>query len=84
MSFDYDDYHKRQRNIRRITIGSLVIALLSFAIVGLSLIRDPNTQTLIEVLSLCSSLVFLAGLASSFNAWFEKKFVEYGEKIRRK
>ena len=74
--FDMVDYHKRQRGIRRVTIGALVIALLSFGIVGLSLIRDANTQTVLEFLCLCSSLVFIAGLFASFNAWFEKKYFE--------
>lgn len=83
MSFDLKDYAKRQKHIRYITISALVIALLSFSTVAFSLVRDSNTQTVLEFLCLMSLLTFAFGLFSSFMAWFEKKFEQYREKIER-
>ena len=82
--FDMIDYRKRQRSIRRVTIGALVISLLSFMVVGFSWINDPNTQTLLEFMCLSSFLVFLFGLLSSFVAWYEMKMEQWREKILRK
>ena len=79
--FDMVDYRKRQRSIRRVTIAALVITLLSFMVVGLSWINDPNTQTVLEFLCLSSFLVFVFGLLCSFTAWYEKKMEQWKEKI---
>jgi hypothetical protein len=71
--FDIVDYHKRQRNIRRITLTALILMFASFTVAALNLVSDANTQTVIEFLFLCSGLTVLVGLLASFIAWFEKK-----------
>ena len=80
-NFDYEGYHKRQRSIRRITIAALIITILTFLVVGFGWINDANTQTVLEFMSMSSFLVFLFGLVASFNAWFEKKFMQFRDKI---
>jgi Na+/proline symporter len=82
--FDMVDYRKRQRSIRRITIAALVITILTFLVVGFGWINDANTQTVLEFMSMSSFLVFLFGLIASFNAWFEKKFMQFRDKINER
>lgn len=82
--FDMVDYHRRQRNIRRITVAAFVISILSFMVVGFSWTNDQNTQTVLEFLCLSSGLVFIAGLLGSFIAWYEKKVEQWREKILNK
>ena len=80
MSFDLEDYAKRQKHIKYLAIGGLVISLISFLLAG-GIITDKNTQTVLEFLCMTSAMVFVFGLYCSFTAWFEKKMELDREKI---